>query len=129
MEIWGFALQFGWRYFLLGKKWTYGKEGMTPTAVSARKKELAIWLREGLVKLGPTFIKIGQQFSTRVDVLSPEFVKELEKLQVRLGSITLYSAVQSEEAGCKVPHVESQYGIPVNVIVSIEPPNCCDVRA
>jgi hypothetical protein len=30
-----------------------------------------------------SFIKIGQQFSTRVDVLSPEFVKELEKLQVR----------------------------------------------
>jgi hypothetical protein len=30
----------------------------------------------------PTFIKIGQQFSTRVDVLAPEFVKELEKLQV-----------------------------------------------
>jgi len=44
-------------------------------------QELAIWLREGLVRLGPTFIKIGQQFSTRVDVLSPEFIKELEKLQ------------------------------------------------
>jgi predicted unusual protein kinase regulating ubiquinone biosynthesis (AarF/ABC1/UbiB family) len=28
------------------------------------------------------FIKIGQQFSTRVDVLSKEFVRELEKLQV-----------------------------------------------
>lgn len=55
---------------------------MTPEAVSARKKVLAVWLREGLIKLGPTFIKIGQQFSTRVDVLSPEFVKELEKLQV-----------------------------------------------
>ncbi|KAJ9507487.1 hypothetical protein QJQ45_006489 [Haematococcus lacustris] len=27
------------------------------------------------------FIKIGQQFSTRVDVLSPEFIKELEVLQ------------------------------------------------
>lgn len=26
--------------------------------------------------------QIGQQFSTRVDVLSPEFIKELEKLQV-----------------------------------------------
>jgi hypothetical protein len=36
-----------------------------------------------LSPLQPTFIKIGQQFSTRVDVLSPEFVKELEKLQVR----------------------------------------------
>jgi len=53
-------------------------EGMTPDAVSRRKSELAIWLREGLVKLGPTFIKIGQQFSTRVDVLSKEFVRELE---------------------------------------------------
>lgn len=28
--------------------------------------------------------QIGQQFSTRVDVLSPEFVQELEKLQVRV---------------------------------------------
>lgn len=51
--------------------------------MSARKKEVALWLREGLVRLGPTFIKIGQQFSTRVDVLSQEFVKELELLQVR----------------------------------------------
>ncbi len=51
-------------------------------AVSARKSELAVWLREGLVRLGPTFIKVGQQFSTRVDVLAPEFIKELEKLQV-----------------------------------------------
>ncbi|GLC36873.1 hypothetical protein PLESTB_000183500 [Pleodorina starrii] len=80
-EIWSFAFQFAWRYVLLNQKFTYGKEGMTKEAVSARKKELAIWLREGLVRLGPTFIKIGQQFSTRVDVLSPEFVKELEKLQ------------------------------------------------
>jgi predicted unusual protein kinase regulating ubiquinone biosynthesis (AarF/ABC1/UbiB family) len=58
-------------------------QGMTPGRVVERKAELAAWLREGLVRLGPTFIKIGQQFSTRVDVLSPEFIKELEKLQVR----------------------------------------------
>lgn len=29
-----------------------------------------------------TCLQIGQQFSTRVDVLSPEFIRELEKLQV-----------------------------------------------
>eukprot|EP00879_Flechtneria_rotunda_P032356 GHRR01035548.1.p1 GENE.GHRR01035548.1~~GHRR01035548.1.p1 ORF type:complete len:620 (+),score=233.11 GHRR01035548.1:197-2056(+) len=82
-EIWAFAFTFAWRYFLLNQKWTYPKSkgGMTPAAVSARKTQLAVWLREGLVKLGPTFIKIGQQFSTRVDVLSQEFIKELEKLQ------------------------------------------------
>jgi hypothetical protein len=28
--------------------------GMTKEAVSARKSELAVWLREGLVRLGPT---------------------------------------------------------------------------
>lgn len=30
---------------------------MTEAAVSAKRSELAAWLREGLVKLGPTFIK------------------------------------------------------------------------
>ena len=59
---------------------------MTPERISQRKAKLAAWLREGLVRLGPTFIKIGQQFSTRVDVLSPEFVQELEKLQVGMQS-------------------------------------------
>jgi hypothetical protein len=31
---------------------------MTPQRMSSRKSELAVWLREGLVKLGPTFIKV-----------------------------------------------------------------------
>lgn len=45
------------------QKWTYKKAagGMSEAAVSARRAALAVWLREGLVKLGPTFIKIGQQ--------------------------------------------------------------------
>lgn len=33
-------------------------------------------------------VQIGQQFSTRVDVLSKEFVSELEKLQVRRTSLS-----------------------------------------
>ena len=50
-------------------------QGMTTERMAARKAKLAAWLRQGLIRLGPTFIKIGQQFSTRVDVLAPEFVK------------------------------------------------------
>ncbi len=38
-------------------------------------------LREALVELGPTFIKLGQALSTRPDLLPPEFVHELGKLQ------------------------------------------------
>ncbi|PNW73731.1 hypothetical protein CHLRE_13g570350v5 [Chlamydomonas reinhardtii] len=110
-EIWSFAFQFAWRYALLGQKWSYGKAGMTPEAVSARKKELAVWLREGLVKLGPTFIKIGQQFSTRVDVLSPEFVKELEKLQDNVPPFDREAARAKLEAslGKKVEEVFDEF--------------------
>ena len=61
LSIWKFAISFALKYFLMGQKWTYDKKegGMTPEAVSSRKAELAIWLREGLVRLGPTFIKVS----------------------------------------------------------------------
>lgn len=110
-EIWSFAFSFAWKYFLLNQKWTYGKTGMTTEAVSARKKELAIWLREGLVKLGPTFIKIGQQFSTRVDVLSPEFIKELEKLQDNVPAFDSDQAISilEQNLGKKVYEVFEEF--------------------
>jgi predicted unusual protein kinase regulating ubiquinone biosynthesis (AarF/ABC1/UbiB family) len=83
LQIYAFALTFAFRYWRLGKPGTYRAMpgGMSPENVSAKKAELAKWLREGLIRLGPTFIKIGQQFSTRVDVLSKEFIAELELLQ------------------------------------------------
>lgn len=37
-------------------------------------------LRLALEELGPTFIKLGQVLATRVDLLSPEWIAELEKL-------------------------------------------------
>lgn len=41
----------------------------------------AEWLSRQLLKLGPTFIKIGQAVSTRADLLPLAYVKELSKLQ------------------------------------------------
>lgn len=37
--------------------------------------------RHGLEELGPTFIKAGQMMSTRPDLVSPAFIKELQRLQ------------------------------------------------
>lgn len=55
---------------------------MTEAKKALRQKALAKWLKEGLLRLGPTFIKIGQQFSTRVDILPQEYVDQLSELQV-----------------------------------------------
>lgn len=55
---------------------------MTELKKQEKRKALAKWLKEGLLRLGPTFIKIGQQFSTRVDILAKEYVDELAELQV-----------------------------------------------
>lgn len=49
----------------------------------AGKKELSVAVRIRLVleELGPTFIKLGQVASTRGDLLPPEWLEELKKLQ------------------------------------------------
>jgi predicted unusual protein kinase regulating ubiquinone biosynthesis (AarF/ABC1/UbiB family) len=45
-----------------------------------RQEKQAVWLRESIIKLGPTFIKIGQAMGTRADLLPLPFVKELGTL-------------------------------------------------
>jgi len=47
----------------------------------ARLTQQAIWLRENLISLGPTFIKIGQALGTRGDLLPLAYIKELTTLQ------------------------------------------------
>lgn len=38
-------------------------------------------IRMALEELGPTFVKLGQSFSNREDLLPPELIAELQKLQ------------------------------------------------
>lgn len=67
---------------------------MTEEKKILRRKELAKWLKESILRLGPTFIKIGQQFSTRVDILAQEYVDQLSELQVIFSSkLFLYPTV------------------------------------
>lgn len=61
--------------------------GMTEQKKVDRRKILAKWLKENILRLGPTFIKIGQQFSTRVDILPQEYVDQLSELQVIISLI------------------------------------------
>ncbi|HJR06762.1 MAG TPA: AarF/ABC1/UbiB kinase family protein [Pyrinomonadaceae bacterium] len=50
-------------------------------AKEARLRKQAVWLKTRLIKLGPTFIKIGQSLGTRGDLLPLAYVKELSLLQ------------------------------------------------
>jgi predicted unusual protein kinase regulating ubiquinone biosynthesis (AarF/ABC1/UbiB family) len=50
----------------------------------AKERQLerqGLWLKEHLIKLGPTFIKIGQALGTRADLLPLAYIKELVLLQ------------------------------------------------
>lgn len=46
---------------------------------------------------------MGQQFSTRVDVLAPEFVQELEKLQDNVPAFDSAAAVRIVETSLGTP--------------------------
>ena len=79
-DIWAFVLLWLASLWLDSKDWSYWK-GVTEEKKVARRRFQAIWVRETLLDLGPTFIKVGQLFSTRADLFPTEYVEELSKLQ------------------------------------------------
>lgn len=49
-----------------------------------RERNLGLHLRRALEELGPTFVKLGQVLSTRPDLVPPDVLRELERLQDRV---------------------------------------------
>jgi predicted unusual protein kinase regulating ubiquinone biosynthesis (AarF/ABC1/UbiB family) len=64
----------------------------------ARLEKQASWLRESLIDLGPTFIKIGQALGTRADLLPLAYVKELATLQDNVPAFSTADAFARIEA-------------------------------
>lgn len=59
-DTWSFVLTLRARLWLLDQAWSYGPGGKSEAARSARARALAAWIRERILQLGPTFIKLGQ---------------------------------------------------------------------
>lgn len=59
-------------------------------------------VRRALEELGATFIKLGQALSTRPDLIAPEYLEELSRLQDRVRPVPYeaIAAVIEEEFGC-----------------------------
>ncbi len=68
-------------------------------------------LRTTLEDLGPTYVKIGQIMSSRVDLLPESYCKELEKLRQSVKPLDpeVARAVIEEETGKKIDEIYSEF--------------------
>lgn len=110
VDIWSFVLTLLYRLWLYNKSWSYAG-GVTEAKQAARRKVLAVWIRNTLLDLGPTFIKVGQLFSTRADIFPSEYVEELSKLQDKVPAFT-YEQVETiidQELGKKIPELFASF--------------------
>ncbi|KDP35226.1 hypothetical protein JCGZ_09385 [Jatropha curcas] len=110
LEIWGFVFKFIFRAWLNNQKFSY-RGGMTEEKKVLKRKALAKWLKENILRLGPTFIKIGQQFSTRVDILAQEYVDQLSELQDQVPPFPSETAasIVEEELGAPLDDVFDRF--------------------
>ncbi len=107
--IWTFAL-YHLFVFAYHRGWFVGKKD------ESEEKHLqwqGQWLSRQLLKLGPTFIKIGQSISTRADLLPLAYIKELSKLQDNVPAFSNDVAMQI---------IERELGKPIGALFAeIEP--------
>ncbi|HET6647376.1 MAG TPA: AarF/ABC1/UbiB kinase family protein [Pyrinomonadaceae bacterium] len=74
----------------------HGPEGSARK--TARLDKQAVWLRENLIGLGPTFIKIGQALGTRGDLLPLSYIRQLAILQDQVPAFPSAEAYERIEA-------------------------------
>lgn len=106
VDVWSFVLALRIRVLFDNAKWAY-IGGFTEEKQKSRRRETASWLRESVLQLGPTFIKLGQLSSTRSDLFPREFVDELSKLQDRVPAFSPEKARR---------FIETELGAPISVM-------------
>ena len=112
IDIWAFVISLMTGTWLDSKPWSYSG-GVTEEKKAARRKRQAVWIRDTFLDLGPTFIKVGQLFSTRADLFPSEYVEELSKLQDRVPAFS-YAQVEA--------FVEQDLGKPISqLFLSFDP--------
>lgn len=68
--------------------------------------EPAVRIRLAMEALGPTFVKLGQLFATRVDVFPPAWIAEFEKLQSKVPAVPFAELAPDLETALGLPATE-----------------------
>ena len=79
----------------------------------SNQEKQAVWLKDNLINLGPTFIKIGQSLGTRADLLPLPFVKALGELQDNVPKFSneIAFARIEKELGRKINEVYEEFDV------------------
>jgi len=110
-EITNALIKYGFDYFVkqLGLTNLISKGGkilkLKPSKIA--QLPLPIRVRLALEELGPTFVKLGQILSTRPDLIPPDYIKELQKLQDEVPPFA-YDQVEQiikRELGTDIPKI------------------------
>ena len=103
-EVWGFALKCVFRCL---KPRSMKKKGASEEDIKQAQIDAATFIRDGLLTLGPTFVKLGQVVSTRTDVLPSTFTDVLKTLQ---DDVPAFSGARAKEI------ISKELGVPTDEV-------------